>query len=226
MKLPHIEGENDMKKALAIFILTLTVVCSVFAAGRRDEVVVDLGYVMPTTTSYDLEDSETYSKALSNGMDIGFRSYKSGLFGSYIGWDFVWPHKTTYYVGDKEVGSKKISGYESLTAFDAQIGIYSPMLDFGFLKIPFGVGVHAAYQNVEYESGWTSSRNSSLDIGFAGWVKAELQLAKKIGLYMGLDVAYDLYEFTWTEVGSKKDNDQKKVKNIEIAPSIGISIRF
>ena len=43
---------------------------------------------------------------------------------------------------------------------------------------------------------------------------------------MGLDVAYDLYEFTWTELGSKKDNDQKKVKNIEIAPSIGISIRF
>lgn len=219
-----------MKKSFIILLLTFVVIFGVFASGNKDETVVNLGYTMPTTSSYNLDDAEDYAKQISNGMDIGFRTYDSGLFGTYIGFDVLWPYKTTSYYGDNELGSTKFDDlYDKTTAFDMQIGIYSPLLDLGFMKLPFGAGIHGALLIRENEGEFLvpAVKNTVLDLGFSAWIKAEINLNKTIALYAGLDFSYDLYSFAWNKVGSKDPtNTQDKIKKIEIAPSLGVAIKF
>ena len=117
-----------MKKILLIGFFTLTVICGVFASGLKDETVVNLGYTMPTVSAFDVDDAENYTKSLSNGMDISFRTYDSGLFGTYIGCDILWPHKMTKFYGDDELWSQKYDDiYDDVSQYDVSVGLYSPV---------------------------------------------------------------------------------------------------
>lgn len=219
-----------MKKILLIGFFTLTVICGVFASGLKDETVVNLGYTMPTVSAFDVDDAENYTKSLSNGMDISFRTYDSGLFGTYIGCDILWPHKITQFYGDDELGSRKYDDmYDDVSQYDVSVGIYSPILNFGFVKVPFGAGIHANLMVTEIEKTYyvKETKETDLNIGFNVWAKAEISLTKNIGLYAGLDVTYDFYGFNWIKVGkTDPETSQDKIKNWGIAPSVGVAFRF
>ena len=219
-----------MKKIFLIGFFALAVICGVFASGQKDETVVNLGYTMPTVSAYNIDDVENYTKSLSNGMDISFRTYDSGLFGTYIGCDILWPHKVTQFYGEDELWSKKYDDmYDDISQYDVSLGIYAPLLNFGFIKVPFGAGIHANLMVTEKEGTWPAkdAKTTNLGIGFNVWAKAEISLTKNIGLYAGLDVSYDFYGFNWTKVGNTDpETSQDKIKNWDIAPSVGVAIRF
>ena len=158
-----------MKKILLIGFFTLTVICGVFASGLKDETVVNLGYTMPTVSAFDVDDAENYTKSLSNGMDISFRTYDSGLFGTYIGCDILWPHKITQFYGDNELGSRKYDDiYDDVSQYDVSVGLYSPILNFGFVKVPFGAGIHANLMVTENEGIYSTKDTKTTNLGI--WV--------------------------------------------------------
>ena len=219
-----------MKKTIAFFLLVLLMGTALYARRSNDETVANIGYTMPTTTAYDAEDADRYEKSLSNGIDVLFRNYKSGLFGTYIGFDILWPYEVKSFYKESKVSSVKYDDlYDVIHAYEVQLGIYSPLLSLGMVRLPFGAGVKVSSQNAEIAGTVVSKTQTfnSLTLGVALWGKAEVMLSENIGIYAGVDLSYDFYQYQWTKVGSKEtQNSQDKLKSFTFAPSLGVAVTF
>ena len=219
-----------MKKTIAFILLILVIGTSLYARRSNDETVANVGYTMPTTTAYNVEDAEQYSKSLSNGIDVLFRNYKSGLFGTYIGFDILWPYENKVFYKESKVSSYFYDDvYDVIHAYEVQLGIYSPLLSLGMVRLPFGAGLKVTSQEAEIAGTLLSKTQTFnfLTLGVALWGKAEVMLSNNIGIYAGVDLSYDFYQYRWTKVDSKEtENSQDKLKSFTVAPSLGVSVTF
>ena len=178
-------------------IFALLIFASLFSANAMSDFsnrTFCLGFSFPYMRhDYKTDDMDTVTLN-GIGLNLNYRNMRDTMkIGLFLDADIFMPFSKTVALDEKTMVTTNFSDYDFFLGIDALAGIYTVLYRNGTFNLPMGAGFHIEGFMSKQKYDDVVVKESVYTLGIGLWTNVEINLTKRMGVYIGSKFVYDFY---------------------------------